>query len=155
MTRKITQLIKEQENRSNQFDPRDSDVEAARPLEYPQKTKELTQQAEEMLTLKYSQQHIVTISKEDKNQNGQKNTETKLTGKKDRKLSRKRDKIEKLHKVPQGALQKENLQNLSFVEILEQRHRSLRHGEEIQSLGMLYLFNRCFEWQEKHLWLTT
>jgi hypothetical protein len=47
MTKRIAQLIKEQENKSKLFDPRDSDVEAARPLEYPQKTKE----AEEMLTL--------------------------------------------------------------------------------------------------------
>jgi hypothetical protein len=131
MTRRIAQLIKEQENGSKLFDPRDSDVEAARPLEYPQKTKVLTPEAEEMLTLKDSQQRVVTISKEDKNQNGKKNTETKLTGKKARKLSRKRDKIEKLQKVPEGASQKENLQNLSFAEISEQRHRSLRRGEAI------------------------
>jgi hypothetical protein len=109
MTRRIAQLIKEQENGSKLFDPRDSDVEAARPLEYPQKTKVLTPEAEEMLTLKDSQQCIVTISKEDKNQNGKKNTETKLTRKKATKLSRKRAKIEKLQKVPEGASQKENL----------------------------------------------
>jgi hypothetical protein len=96
MTRRIAQLIKEQENRSKLFDPRDSDVEATRPLEYPQKTKVFTLEAEDMLTLKYSQQRVVTISKEDENQNGKKNTEMKLTGKKARKLSRKRDKIEKL-----------------------------------------------------------
>jgi hypothetical protein len=84
-----------------------------------------------MLTLKDSQQRVVTISKEDKNQNGKKNTETKLTGKKARKLSRKRAKIEKLQKVPEGASQKENLQNLSFTEISEQRHRSLHRGEAI------------------------
>jgi hypothetical protein len=36
---------------------------------------------------------------EDKNHNGKRHTETKLTGKKDRKLSKKRDKIEKLQKV--------------------------------------------------------
>jgi hypothetical protein len=109
MTRKIAQLIKEQENKSKLFDPRDSDVEAARPLEYPQKTKVLTPEVKEMLTLKYSQQCIVTISKEDKNQNGKKNTETKLTGKKARKLSKKRDNIEKFQKVSEGASQKENL----------------------------------------------
>jgi hypothetical protein len=34
--------------------------------------------------------------KEDKNQNGEKNIETKLTGKKARKLSKKRAKIKKL-----------------------------------------------------------
>jgi hypothetical protein len=84
-----------------------------------------------MLTLKDSQQHVVTISKEDKNQNGKKNTETKLTEKKARKLSKKRAKIEKLHNVLEGASQKENLQNLSFVKISEQRHRSLHCGEEI------------------------
>ena len=60
---------------------------------------------------KESQQHIVTMSKEDKNQNGKRNTETKLTGKKARKLSKKRDKIEKLQKVPEGTSQEENLQN--------------------------------------------
>jgi hypothetical protein len=120
MTRRIAQLIKEQENGSKLFDPRESDVEAARPLEYPQKTKVLTPEVEDMLTLKYSQQHIVTISKEDENRNGKKNTETKLTGKKARKLSRKRDKIEKLQKVPEGALQKENLHNLIFAEISKQ-----------------------------------
>jgi hypothetical protein len=51
MTRRITQLIKEKENGSKPFDPRDSDVEAAEPLEYPQKTKVLTPEAEEMLTI--------------------------------------------------------------------------------------------------------
>ena len=62
-----------------------------------------------MLTLKDSQQRVVTISKEDKNQNEKKNTETKLAGKKDRKLSKKRAKIEKLQKVLEGPSQKENL----------------------------------------------
>jgi hypothetical protein len=36
------------------------------------------------------------MPKEHKNQNGKKNTEMKLTGKKDRKLSKKKAKIEKL-----------------------------------------------------------
>jgi hypothetical protein len=39
------------------------------------------------------------MSNEDKNQNGKRHTETKLTGKKDRKLSKKRA---KLQKVPKG-----------------------------------------------------
>jgi hypothetical protein len=38
MTRKITQLIEEQENKSKLFDTRDPDVEAARTLEDSQKT---------------------------------------------------------------------------------------------------------------------
>jgi hypothetical protein len=71
------------------------------------------------------------MPKEDKNQNGKRNTETKLTGKKARKLSKKRAKIEKLQKVPEGTSQKENLQNWNFVGISEQRHMALRHGEAI------------------------
>jgi hypothetical protein len=66
----------------------------------------------------------------DKNQNGKRNTETKLTGKKARKLSKKRSKIEKLQKVPEGTSQKENLQNWNFVGIAEQRHMALRHGKQ-------------------------
>jgi hypothetical protein len=46
-------------------------------------------------------------------------------------LSKKRDKIEKLQKVPEGTLQKENLQNWSFVGISKQCHMALHHGEEI------------------------
>jgi hypothetical protein len=45
---------------------------------------------------KESQQRVVTMLKEDKNQNGKTHTEPKLTGKKARNLSKKRDKIEKL-----------------------------------------------------------
>jgi hypothetical protein len=42
--------------------------------------------------------------KGDKNQNGKRHIELKLIGKKDRKLSKKRDKIEKLQKIPEGTL---------------------------------------------------
>jgi hypothetical protein len=42
------------------------------------------------------------MSKENKNQNGKRITETKLTGKKSRKLSKKKAKIEKLEKIPEG-----------------------------------------------------
>jgi hypothetical protein len=40
-----------------------------------------------------------------------------LTGKKARKISKKRSKLEKLSKVPEGTSQKENLQNWSFAGI--------------------------------------
>jgi hypothetical protein len=40
--------------------------------------------------------------REDKNQNGKRHTKMKLTRKKARKLSKKRAKIEKLQKVPEG-----------------------------------------------------
>jgi hypothetical protein len=41
------------------------------------------------------------MPKEDKNQNGKRPTEMKLTGKKARKRSKKRDKIDRLQKVPE------------------------------------------------------
>ena len=66
---------------------------------------------------KESQQREVTMPKEDKNQNRKRPTETKLTGKKDRKLSKKTTKIEKLQKDLEGTSQKKNLQNWSFTDI--------------------------------------
>jgi hypothetical protein len=68
----------------------------------------------------------VTMLKDDKNQNGKETTKTKLTGKKARKLSKKRDKIGKIQKIPKGTLQ-----NWSFVEISKQRHMALYHGKAI------------------------
>jgi hypothetical protein len=67
----------------------------------------------------------------DKNHNGKRNTEMKLTGKKDRKLSKKRSIIENLQKVPEETSQKENLQNWDFVGISKHRHMALLHGEAI------------------------
>jgi hypothetical protein len=55
------------------------------------------------------------MSKEDKNQNGKRNTKMNITGKKAIKLCKKRDKIKKLQKDLEGTSQKENLQNWSFV----------------------------------------
>jgi hypothetical protein len=134
MTRRITHLIEEQKNRSKLFNTRDPDVEVARTLEDPQKIEVPIPDKEEgspSNLRKESQQREVTMPKEDKNQNGKRHTETKLTGKKARKLSKKRAKIDKLQKVPEGTSQKENLQNWSFVGISEQRHMALRHGEAI------------------------
>jgi hypothetical protein len=134
MTRRIAQLIEEQENRSKLFDTRSPDVKTARALEDSQKIEVSVSDIEEVLPLsprKESQQREVPMSKENKNQNGKRITETKLTGKKARKLSKKKAKIEKLQKIPEGASQKENLQNLNFAEISEQRHRPLHHGEAI------------------------
>jgi hypothetical protein len=134
MTRKITHLIKEQENRSKPFETRELDVEVAKILEDSQKIAVPIPGTDEVLPLisrKESHQREVTLPKEDKNQNGKRNSEMKLTGKKARKLSKKRAKIEKLQKVPEGTSQKENLQNWSFVGISEQRHMALRHGKAI------------------------
>jgi hypothetical protein len=80
---------------------------------------------------KYHQQHEVTMPREDKNQNGKRNTETKITGKKARKLSKKKAKIEKLQTTPERTAQKEGFQNLNFVGISVQHSMALHHGEVI------------------------
>jgi hypothetical protein len=110
------------------------DVEVGRTLEDPQKTKAPIPNTDEVLPLisrKESHQCEVNLPKEDKNQNGKRNTKTNLTRKKARKLSKKRAKMEKLQKVPEGTSQKENLQNWNFVGISELHHMALRHGEAI------------------------
>jgi hypothetical protein len=114
MIRRIAHLIEEQENRSKLFKTRNLDVEVERTQEDSQKNGAPTPDREEVLPLnptKESQQHEVTIPKGDKNQNGKRNIKTKIIGKKARKLSKKRAKIEKLQKVPEGTSQREGLQN--------------------------------------------
>jgi hypothetical protein len=131
MTKKIAQLIEEQKNRSKLLDTRDPNVEAERMSEGSQKTEAPVPEKEELLPWRESQQRAVTMLKEDRNQNGKRQTELKITGKKARKLSKKRVKIEKLQEIPDGTSQKENLQNGSFVGISEQRPMALRRGEAI------------------------
>jgi hypothetical protein len=46
--------------------------------------------------LKNPQQCEFTMLREDKNKNGKRNPETQITGKKERKLSKKKEKLEKL-----------------------------------------------------------
>jgi hypothetical protein len=99
MTRRIAYLMEEQENRSQPLNTRNLDVEAIRALEEPQKIEIPNPYDEGVLPLdlkKEPKQREVTMSREDKNQNRKRMTETKLTGKKARKLSKKRAKIEKL-----------------------------------------------------------
>jgi hypothetical protein len=60
---------------------------------------------------KESQQHEVNIPKGDKNHNGKRNIEMKITGKKGRKLNKKKEKLEKLLDVPEGTSQREFFQN--------------------------------------------
>jgi hypothetical protein len=73
----------------------------------------------------------VTMSREDRDQNGKRLTELKTIEKKARKLSKKKEKIEKLQELPGGTLQKEKSQELNFVEISEQKHMALHRGKEI------------------------
>ena len=78
-----------------------------------------------------SHQHEVTMSEENKNQNGKRITKTRLTGKKARKISRKKDNIEKLKKIPEATSQQDALQNWSFAGISEQQHMPLHRGKVI------------------------
>ena len=80
---------------------------------------------------KESQHHKVTMSREDKDQNGKRITETKIIGKKARKLSKKRAKIKELQKIPEETSQKKKSQELSFVKISKPRHMALCRGEAI------------------------
>jgi hypothetical protein len=60
------------------------------------------------------------MPKGDKNYNGKRIIEMKTIGKKAQKLSKKREKIERLQKVPEGTSQKEGLKSWNFAEISEQ-----------------------------------
>jgi hypothetical protein len=74
MTRRIAQLIEEQENTSKLFDTRSPNVKAARTLEESHKIEVSISDIEEVFPLglrRESQQHEVTMSKENKNQNGE------------------------------------------------------------------------------------
>jgi hypothetical protein len=134
MTRKIAQLIEEQENISKLPDTRIPDVEATGTLKDIQKAEISTPDKEEVTHLnprRVSQQHEVTMLKENKNQNGKRTIETKLTGKKSTKISMKKVNIEKLQQVLEGTSQEETLQNWSFARISEQRHMPLHYGKAI------------------------
>jgi hypothetical protein len=54
-----------------------------------------------------------------------------ITRNKERKLSKKKENLEKLHKVPERTSQKEDLQNLNLAGIVEQHILELHHGEAI------------------------
>jgi hypothetical protein len=89
---------------------------------------------EEVLPLKPLKEHQqceVTMLREDKNKNGKRNPETQITGKKARKLSKKKAKLEKLQEVPEKTSQEADLQNLNLVGIAEPRRMGLHHDEAI------------------------
>jgi hypothetical protein len=98
------------------------DVEAKRTLEDPQEIELPTPGTEEVLPRnprKEFQQREVAKTKEEKNQNEKSITETKLTGKKARKIRKKRANTERLQEVLEETSQKEKLQNWSLAEIPE------------------------------------
>jgi hypothetical protein len=81
--------------------------------------------------LKEHQQCEVTMLREDKDKNGKRNLETQITGKKARKLSKKKVKLEKLQNVPEKTLQEADLQNLKIFVITKPRRTILHHDEAI------------------------
>jgi hypothetical protein len=131
MTRRIAQLIEERENRSRVLDPRNLDDEVDRTLEEPQRIEKYVGQVIPVDLKKESQHCKVTMPREEKNQNEKRMNETKLSGKKTRKLMKKKAKLEKLQTVLEETPQKENMSNLSFTGIEEQRHMALCHVEVI------------------------
>ena len=89
------------------FKTKDSNVEVGRKLEDPKNIAVPIPNTHELLPLisrRESQQREVAMQKEDKNRNGKRNSKMNLTGKKARKLSKMKDKIEKLQNVPEGIL---------------------------------------------------
>jgi hypothetical protein len=141
IARKIDRLIEEQEDKSKQQRERELVVE----VERTQKgLKDLSMQEESMSTqdlvreevlplnpLKEHQQCEVTMLREDKNKNGKRNPETQIIGKKARKLSKKKSKLEKLQEVPVKTSQKAGLQALNLAGIAEPHRMGLRHDEAI------------------------
>jgi hypothetical protein len=65
------------------------------------------------------------------NKNGKRNPVAYITGKKARKLSKKKEKLEKLQEVPKKTSKKEGLQNWNLTKIAEQHRLTLRHDEAI------------------------
>jgi hypothetical protein len=67
----------------------------------------------------------------DRNDNGKRKPVIQITGKKARKLSKKKEKLEKLQEVPKNTSQKKGFQNSNFTRISVQHILALRHEKEI------------------------
>jgi hypothetical protein len=77
---------------------------------------------EEILHLKPLREHQqceVTMLREDMNKNGKRNSNTHITGKKERKISKKKTSLEKLQEVSEKTSQKSGLQNLNLARLAE------------------------------------
>jgi hypothetical protein len=67
----------------------------------------------------------------DNNNNGKRKPVIQITGKKARKLSKKREKLEKLQEVPENTSQKEGFQNSNFAGLSIQHRLALHHDRAI------------------------
>jgi hypothetical protein len=97
-----------------------------------QESRALTPKKEEVLLSNPSkgpQRCEVPMPRGDKKNNGKRKLVTQIIGKKARKLSKKKSKLEKLQEVTERTSQKEGLHNWNFVEISEQRKLSLHHDK--------------------------
>jgi hypothetical protein len=127
-------LISEQENRSKLLRTKNLNHEFEITQEDSQTSREPTPDGEAILIsnpMKESQQCEAAMQKEDKNHNEKRKIEMKITGKKARKINKKREKVKKLQKGPEGTSQKEDLQNWNFIGISEQHPMELLHGQAI------------------------
>jgi hypothetical protein len=133
IARRIDRLMEEREVESKQQNARELAIEVERMQEG---LKDLSMQErriptlelirEEVLPLnplKSHQQREATTLREDKNKNGKRNPETHITGKKARKLSKKKSKLEKLQEVPEKTSQEAGLQALNL-----QNNRTTQNG---------------------------
>jgi hypothetical protein len=110
MARRITHLLEEQEDQSKLLRTKYLDVKVERTQEdlkhmSIQKSRAPTPEREEVLPsnpIKYPPQCEVTMPRVDKNNNGKRKLVTQITGKKARKLSKKKAKLEKLQKFQGG-----------------------------------------------------
>jgi hypothetical protein len=96
VARRITHLIEEWEDNVKLFRYQDLNVGAERVQEQESRAPTPEPMKEETSILNPTPQREVTMPKEEKNQNGKRMTEMKLTGKKSRKLMKKKAKLEKL-----------------------------------------------------------
>jgi hypothetical protein len=119
IAKKIERLIQEKEDKSKQLRAKELDVEDEKTQEC---LKNLSMQERRAPTPKVAREEVLhsnpledtqqcefTMLRENKNKNGKRNLETKITGKKARKLSKKKEKLEKLKEVPRTTLQKAGL----------------------------------------------
>jgi hypothetical protein len=134
-------LIEEQEDNSKQHRTKELAVKVERTKEglnnlsiqeisiaTPEIVREGTLTAE---YVRAHQQCEVLSPGENKNTNGKRNPETQITGKKARKLNKKKAKLEKLWEVLEKTSQEIDLQNLNLARIAEPRRMELRHNKDI------------------------
>jgi hypothetical protein len=145
IARKIDRLIEEREVKSKQQKARELVVEVERTQEG---LKDLSMQEESKSTQEVVRERILTLNPlevhqhcevttigETKNKNGKRNPETvretQITGKKARKLSKKKAKLEKLQEVTEKTSQEVGLQDLNLAGTTEPRRMGLRLDEAI------------------------